>query len=205
MPQTKSSKLWLTEHFSDSYVKEAKNLGYRSRSAFKLLEIQKKDNIVKPGMTIVDLGASPGGWSQVAVKLLKGNGQIIALDILNMEDIERVDFIQGDFREENVLKKLSEKINNTQIDLVMSDMSPNISGIKSKDQASMIYLAELALEFAKQNLKQNGTFLVKLFQGQDSQEYLKTLKDNFKNVYIRKPKSSRNRSSEIYLLAKELR
>jgi 23S rRNA (uridine2552-2'-O)-methyltransferase len=198
----KRNRRWLNEHFSDKYVKEAQKAGYRSRSAFKLLDIQKKDRIISPGMTVVDLGATPGGWSQAAVKLSKGRGRVLAVDILPMDTIARVDFIQGDFREQSTLNDIIAQLDGQSVDLVMSDMAPNISGIQSRDQAAMMTLAEMALKFSEQVLKPNGIFLIKLFQGSEFQEYVKQLRDHFQQVVIRKPKSSRNRSSEVYLLAK---
>lgn len=201
MSQSKSSKQWLQEHFSDQYVKAAQSAGYRSRSAFKLLEIQEKDHLIRPGMTVVDLGAAPGGWSQVVVKLLKGKGRVFALDILPMAPISGVEFIQGDFREEETLQLLLQKIGQRPVDVVISDMAPNISGIKAADQAGIIYLAELAFDLVRYVLKTEGTFLVKIFQGAEFQEYLQLLRKHFRRVVIRKPAASRGRSPEIYILA----
>ena len=202
MARSKSSRQWLNRHFDDDYVKRAQAEGWRSRAVFKLLEIQEKDHLIKPGMNIVDLGAAPGGWSQVAVKLLKGNGLIFALDILPMEPIDGVDFIQGDFREETVTQQLLAKLGDRKIDLVMSDMAPNLSGQKQIDQPRSIYLAELALDFAQQTLAKNGVFLVKVFQGAEFEAYIKTLRTIFQKVVIRKPKASRAASREVYLLAR---
>src|SRR3990167_1694315 len=182
MARSKSSRQWLNRHFDDDYVKRAQAEGWRSRAVFKLLEIQEKDHLIKPGMNIVDLGAAPGGWSQVAVKLLKGNGLIFALDILPMEPIDGVDFIQGDFREETVTQQLLAKLGDRKIDLVMSDMAPNLSGQKQIDQPPSIYLAELALDFAEQTLAKNGVFLVKVFQGAEFEAYIKTLRTIFQKV-----------------------
>lgn len=197
-----SSREWLKEHFTDPYVQQAQKLGYRSRASFKLLEIQEKDRIIKPGMTIVDLGAAPGGWSQMAAKILDGKGKVIALDILAMQPLVGVEFIQGDFREEAVLKQLEALIKHENIDLVISDMAPNTSGVSKVDQLRALGLAELALEFAAMHLKPNGDFLTKLFHGVGSDEYLKTVRQHFQQVFVRKPKASRSRSSEVYVLAR---
>lgn len=205
MVKSKSSKRWLKEHFKDKYVKQAQQSGYRARSAFKLLEIQQKDHLVKPDMIVVDLGAAPGGWSQVVIEILKGKGKIFALDILPMEPISGVDFIQGDFREEQVMRKLLNYMQQQKADLVLSDMAPNISGIKATDQARAMYLAELALDFAKHVLKPGGNFLVKVFQGADFEEFLKDMRKCFAKVVTRKPQASRGRSTEIYLLGKEFK
>ena len=202
MSHSKSSKQWLKEHFSDQYVKEAQKAGYRSRSAFKLLEMQEKNRFIHQGMTIIDLGAAPGGWSQVVVELLKGKGRIVALDILPMDEIPGVDIIKGDFREEETFKTLLETIGDQKVDLILSDMAPNLSGIKVTDQSRIIYLAELAFDLVKLVLKPGGTFLVKLFQGAEFQEYLKLIRENFKQTSIQKPKASRNRSSENYIFAR---
>ncbi len=205
MAKSRSSRRWLQEHENDQFVKKARIEGYRSRAAYKLLEIQDKDKLIKPGMNVVDLGAAPGGWSQVVAELLKAKGQIIALDILPMPTLAEVSFIQGDFRDEQVLQELLVLVNNQPIDLVVSDMAPNMSGNKSVDQPSMMYLAELALEFAQQVLKPQGCLLVKVFQGEGFQEYLTVLRANFKQVVTRKPTASRDRSAELYLLAKGYR
>lgn len=198
--RTKSSRAWLKEHFTDPYVKQAQAKGYRARSAFKLLEIQQKDRLIKPGLTVVDLGASPGGWCQVIQELLKKKGRLFALDILPMDPIDGVDFIQGDFKEEAVFQQLIEKVGAHQVDVVLSDMAPNTSGVKAVDIPRSIYLAEIAFDFARRVLKQNGTFLVKVFQGEGFDDYLKFLRKSFKTIKIRKPQSSRDRSREIYLL-----
>lgn len=190
----------MQEHLNDPYVKLAQKEGYRARAAYKLLEIDDKDKLIKPGMTIVDLGSAPGSWSQVAVQRLKGQGKVIALDILEMQPIAGVIFIQGDFREQSVLGMLEEKINNTQIDLVIADMAPNISGVKDVDQAGAAYLTELALDFSKEWLKPGGDFLVKVFIGAGFEEILQHMRQMFDKVVTRKPKASRNRSSEVYLL-----
>ena len=190
----------MQEHLNDEFVKRAQKEGYRARAAYKLIEIDDKDKLIKPGMTIVDLGSSPGSWSQVAVQRLKGNGKIIALDILDMTGIAGVTFIQGDFREEVVLKQLQAAINNKSVDLVIADMAPNISGVKDVDQAGAAYLTELALEFSSEWLKPGGNFLVKVFIGSGFDEIVKTMRLRFDKVVTRKPKASRDRSSEVYLL-----
>ena len=190
----------MQEHLNDEFVKRAQKEGYRARAAYKLIEIDDKDKLIKPGMTIVDLGSSPGSWSQVAVQRLKGNGKIVALDILDMTGIAGVTFIQGDFREEVVLKQLQEAINNKSVDLVIADMAPNISGVKDVDQAGAAYLTELALEFSSEWLKPGGNFLVKVFIGSGFDEIVKTMRLRFDKVVTRKPKASRDRSSEVYLL-----
>jgi 23S rRNA (uridine2552-2'-O)-methyltransferase len=200
-----SSGRWLQEHHSDRFVKQARSEGYRSRAVFKLAEIQKQDRLIKPGMTVVDLGAAPGGWSQYAAEILKGKGTIIALDILPMEPISGVEIIHGDFREESVLAVLTAKLNGAAVDLVLSDMAPNISGVNSADQARSIYLAELALDFASRTLQEGGSLLVKMFQGEGFDEYLKQLRSRFEKVQIRKPEASRDRSRELYLLARNYR
>jgi 23S rRNA (uridine2552-2'-O)-methyltransferase len=200
MKPTRTSKAWMMEHLNDPYVKLAQKEGYRARAAYKLMEIDDKDKLIKPGMTIVDLGSAPGSWSQVAVQRLKGHGKVIALDILDMQPIGGVTFIQGDFREESVLRVLEEKINNTPVDLVIADMAPNISGVKDVDQAGAAYLTELALDFSKDWLKPGGNFLVKVFIGAGFEEILQNMRQMFDKVVTRKPKASRDRSSEVYLL-----
>ena len=195
-----SSKAWIHEHINDEFVKRAQKEGYRARAAYKLTEIDDKDKLIKPGMIIVDLGASPGSWSQVVVQRLKGQGRVIALDLLEMQPINGVEFIQGDFREEAVLKLLEEKLNNKRVDLVIADMAPNISGIADVDQAGAAYLTELALEFSRTWLKPNGNFLVKVFIGAGFDEIVKNMRQMFDKVVTRKPKASRGRSSEVYLL-----
>jgi 23S rRNA (uridine2552-2'-O)-methyltransferase len=192
----------MQEHFDDPYVKMAQAQGYRSRAVFKLKEIHEKDNLIKSGMNIVDLGAAPGGWSQFARQLLGKNGRLVALDILPMEPLEGVDMIIGDFREEAVLNELYAVLNNAPIQLVLSDMAPNMSGNKSTDQARAMYLCELALDTAKTVLAKNGTFLVKIFQGEGFETYFKEVQQAFNTVIIRKPKASRPRSNEVYILAK---
>jgi len=202
MARSKSSSRWMQEHFEDEYVKMAQVQGYRSRAVFKLKEIQEKDNLIKPGMNIIDLGAAPGGWSQLARELMGKKDKLIALDILPMESIEGVDFIQGDFREEDVLNGLYEILDQAPVSLVMSDMAPNMSGNKAVDQPRAIYLAELALDTAKAVLSKNGSFLVKLFHGEGFETYYQDVQRHFTKVIIRKPKASRPRSNEVYILAK---
>jgi 23S rRNA (uridine2552-2'-O)-methyltransferase len=197
------SKAWLQEHFSDHYVKKAQSEGYVSRAAYKLLAIQQKDQLIRPGMTVVDLGAAPGGWSQVASKLVGKKGQVIALDILPMEPVAGVEFIQGDFREQSVLEALLQVIGDRQVDVVISDMAPNLSGNKTIDQPRSMYLVELALECAAKLLKPHGSFLAKVFHGSGSEDYIKTVKQHFSLVKSRKPDASRDRSREFYLLAKD--
>jgi len=200
-----SSAKWLAEHEADPYVQEARRLGYRSRAAFKLIELNEKDKLIKPGMVVVDLGAAPGGWSQLARPLLGKKGRVIATDILDMEPLPEVDFLMGDFREETVLKAVEALVGAHAVDLVLSDMAPNLSGIDSADQASSLYLCELALEFAKAHLKAGGVFVAKVFQGEGFDAYVKTVRAAFVSVTIRKPKASRPRSREVYLVAKNFR
>ena len=200
MKPTRTSKAWMQEHLNDEFVKRAQKDGYRARAAYKLMEIDDKDRLIKTGMTIVDLGSTPGSWSQVAVQRLNGQGRIIALDILDMAPIAGVTFIQGDFREASVLKMLEEKIGNLPVDLVIADMAPNISGVKDADQAGAAYLTELALDFSQQWLKPNGNFLVKVFIGSGFDDIVKTMRGQFDKVVTRKPKASRDRSNEVYLL-----
>ena len=202
MARSKSSSRWMQEHFEDEYVKMAQTQGYRSRAVFKLKEIQEKDQLIKPSMNIIDLGAAPGGWSQLARELIGKKDKLIALDILPMEAIDGVDFIQGDFREEDVLNGLYEILNQAPVSLVMSDMAPNMSGNKAVDQPRAIYLAELALDTAKTVLSKNGSFLVKLFHGEGFETYYQDVQSHFTKVIIRKPKASRPRSNEVYILAK---
>ena len=202
MAKSKSSKKWLKEHFDDKYVNQAKLDGMRSRAAYKLLEINKRDKLIKPGMTVVDLGAAPGGWSQFAAGIVGHKGKVIAMDILPMDSLENVEFVQGDFNEPIILQRLLELTVNQPIGLVMSDMAPNISGIASMDQARMMNLADLALDLVRQALMPGGDFLIKMFQGSGIDEFKKELKTLFKKVLIRKPDASRSRSREIYILAR---
>ena len=201
MVKSKSSRRWLDEHFKDKYVKDISDSGYRSRASYKLLEMQKKDSFMRPGMTIVDLGAAPGGWSQIALSAVGAKGKILATDILPMEPITGVDFIQGDFSNEEVFGDLVSRIGDSPADLVISDMAPNISGISAIDQPRCIYLAELALEFARSILKPGAYFLVKVFQGEGTDAYKAHVLRYFQKVKIRKPNASRARSKEFYFLA----
>ncbi|MFI3190269.1 23S rRNA methyltransferase [Crenothrix sp. D3] len=202
MARSKSSNQWMQEHFEDEYVKMAKAQGYRSRAVFKLSEIQEKDALIKAGMNIVDLGAAPGGWSQYAQQRLGKSNKLVALDILPMDAIDGVDFIQGDFREEAVLDQLYGVLNGLPIHLVLSDMAPNMSGNKAIDQPCSLYLCELALDTAKSVLAKNGSFLVKVFQGEGFEAFHREVQQHFTKVIIRKPKASRPRSNEVYILAK---
>ncbi len=202
MARSKSSNLWLQEHFNDVYVKQAQAQGYRSRAIFKLMEIQEKDKIIRTGMNVVDLGAAPGGWSQYVREILAKKDKIIALDILEMQPLEGVDFIQGDFREQAILDCLYKMLDGQAINVVLSDMAPNLSGNKEADQARALYLAELALETATTVLVRGGTFLVKVFQGVGFDAYHSQVKNAFSSVVIRKPKASRPKSNEVYILAK---
>jgi 23S rRNA (uridine2552-2'-O)-methyltransferase len=202
MGRSKSSNRWMQEHFEDEYVKRAQSLGYRSRAVFKLSEIQDKDQLIKPGMNIIDLGAAPGGWSQFARQMLGKKNKIVALDILEMEPLDGVDFIQGDFREAGVLEQLYTALDGAPVHLVMSDMAPNMSGNKGVDQPRAIYLGELALDTAKTVLTKDGDFLVKLFQGEGFEAFHHEVGQFFSKVVIRKPKASRPRSNEVYILAK---
>lgn len=197
-----SSRRWYQQHTHDPYVRKAQQQGYRCRAVYKLLEINEKDHLFKPGMTVIDLGAAPGGWSQVAREWVGELGKVIALDRLEMQPIVGVDFIQGDFTEEMVLKKLLQITADRRIDLVMSDMAPNISGSKVIDQPRVMYLAELAWDLVQQVLRPGGSFLVKLFQGEGVDQYVKELKARFETVKFRKPKASKSKSREIYVLGK---
>jgi len=201
MAKSKSSKSWLKEHFDDEYVRRSQQDGYRSRAIYKLIEIDRKDRLIKPGMTIIDLGAAPGGWSEYCVKKIGKKGTMIALDILPMEPIDGVSIIEGDFREDAVFEQLMAVMAEKKADLVISDMAPNISGMGSVDMPRAYYLAELALDLARQVLKPGGGLLVKLFQGEGFEAYNRDLKAGFSRVVMRKPKASRPRSREIYALA----
>lgn len=196
-----SSTRWMQEHFDDHYVKLAQKRGLRSRAAFKLEELQQKDQLIKLGMTVVDLGAAPGGWSQVAVKLVGEQGKLVACDILPMDPIVGVDFLQGDFREESVLETLLQMVGDDKVDVVLSDMAPNMSGSDAMDQPRAMYLVELALDMCHQVLAPGGSFAVKVFQGEGFDEYMKAVKQAFTTVKTRKPESSRARSREVYLVA----
>lgn len=203
MKRTKTSKQWMMEHVNDVYVQRAKAEGYRSRAAYKLIEVAARDKLLKQGMVVVDLGAAPGGWSQVAAAKAGASGRVIALDLLPMEALRNVTFLQGDFREDAVVQALERELAGRPIDLVLSDMSPNISGIALSDQARAMHLAELALEFAAKHLKPGGSLLVKVFQGSGFQEFLLEMRSRFTHVVTRKPEASRGRSNELYLLGKD--
>lgn len=190
----------MQEHVNDEYVKRAQRDGYRARAAYKLIEIDDRDHLIKPGMTIVDLGSAPGSWSQVAVQRLKEQGKVIALDLLEMQPVSGVQFIQGDFREQAVLDQLEAALGGKPVDLVIADMAPNISGISDVDQANAMYLTELALDFSYKWLKPGGQFLVKVFNGSGFEEIIRNMRQGFDKVATRKPKASRDRSSEVYLL-----
>jgi 23S rRNA (uridine2552-2'-O)-methyltransferase len=199
--RSKSSQRWLKEHFSDPYVKKAQAEGLRSRAAYKLEELVDRDRLLKPGMTVVDLGAAPGGWSQWVRKALGDSGRVIALDILEMPSLAGVEFLHGDFREDAVLSALEATLAGAAVDLVLSDMAPNKSGMDAVDQPRLIYLAELAMDFANNHLRPGGTFLIKLFQGAGFDDYLRELRRRYAKVSIRKPAASRKRSPEVYALA----
>ena len=202
MGRSKSSHQWLRKHFDDEFVKRAQREGYRSRAVYKLDEIQQKDRILCPGSVVVDLGAAPGGWSQYAVQQLGARGRIIALDILPMEPLPGVEFLQGDFREDEALAALMELLNGATVNLVMSDMAPNISGMGAVDQPRSIYLVELAVDFAATVLGKGGDLLFKGFQGEGFDALLKDLRGQYRKILIRKPKASRPKSREVYVLAK---
>lgn len=202
--RTKSSRRWLAEHESDVFVKRAREAGYRSRAIFKLEDIQRTDRIIRPGMSIVDLGAAPGGWSQYAARLLNGKGRIVALDILPMDAIRGVEFLQGDFASDAVLEQLLTLLGDERPQLVMSDMAPNMSGIADVDHDRSMHLVELTLDFTRRVLAPGGDFLVKVFQGRDFQPFVKQLRQLFRTVKVRKPPASRQRSAELYLLARDL-
>lgn len=205
MARSGSSQRWLQEHFSDHYVQEAQKRGLRSRAAFKLLQIQEKDHLIRSGMTVVDLGAAPGGWTQVVSQLTQGKCRVVALDILPMDPFEDVTFIEGDFTEEVVYQQLLAAVENQPLDLILSDMAPNMSGNRHVDQPKMMYLLELVLDFAEKTLAKGGTLLVKAFHGEGFDEYLKELRQRFSKVVTRKPAASRSRSSEVYLLAQKFK
>jgi 23S rRNA (uridine2552-2'-O)-methyltransferase len=200
MKASKSSKQWMREHVNDQYVQMAQKDGYRARAAYKLLELDERDHLIKPGMVVVDLGAAPGSWCQVVAKKLGEHGRIIALDLLPFDPLPRVEFIQGDFREEGVLAQLEEKLDGRPLGLVISDMAPNISGVVMADQARAMYLAELALDFAVNHLAPGGAFVAKVFQGTGFEDYIKSMRSHFGKVVARKPKASRDRSNEQYLV-----
>ncbi|MBS0212793.1 MAG: 23S rRNA (uridine(2552)-2'-O)-methyltransferase RlmE [Proteobacteria bacterium] len=201
MPRSKSSQAWLREHFADPFVKKAQAEGLRSRAAYKLEELLAKDRLLKPGMVVVDLGAAPGGWSQVVRRMLGGTGAVVALDILPMPPIAGVDFIHGDFREDEPLARLEAVLAGRPVDLVLSDMAPNMSGMDTVDQPRAMHLAELARDFADAHLKPEGAFLTKLFMGEGFDDYVRELRQRYGRVVIRKPEASRKRSPEVYALA----
>jgi len=205
MARSKSSNRWLREHFDDPFVKRAQQEGWRSRAVYKLAEIQDKDRILRPGLTVVDLGAAPGGWSQFAVGIVGSKGHVFALDILPMDPVPGVEFLEGDFREEAVLGKLHAAMAERRADLVMSDMAPNITGMNTVDQPRAMYLAELALDLARQVLVPGGDFLVKVFQGEGFDAFVADLRTSFGKVLFRKPKASRPRSREVYALARNFK
>ncbi|MDG6347177.1 23S rRNA (uridine(2552)-2'-O)-methyltransferase RlmE [Luteimonas sp. 8-5] len=199
--RSKSSQRWLKEHFSDPYVKKAQAEGMRSRAAYKLEELVERDRLLKPGMVVVDLGAAPGGWSQWVRQSLGDSGRVVALDILEMPTLAGVEFLHGDFREDAVLSALEATLDGARVDLVLSDMAPNKSGMDAVDQPRMMHLAELAMEFADNHLRPGGTFLIKLFQGVGFDQYVRDLRRRYEKVSIRKPAASRKRSPEVYALA----
>lgn len=203
--RSKSSARWLAEHASDPYVKRAHEEGWRSRAAFKLEEIQRTDRLLRPGITVVDLGAAPGGWSQYAARLLAGKGRVIALDVLEMPALPDVEFIQGDFTEPDALERLEAALGGARVDLVMSDMAPNMMGISDVDHDRSMYLVDLAVEFASKALRPGGDLLMKVFQGREFQPLLARLRKEFDTVKLRKPGASRARSSEVYVLARGYR
>ena len=205
MAKTSSSVRWMSEHLNDEFVKKAQKEGYRSRAAYKLLEINGKDQIIKTGFKVLDLGAAPGGWSQVAIKIVGKTGQVIATDILPVESIANVYFLQGDFTEEGIYEKLLSLTKEQKINVVLSDMAPNMSGQISIDQPKSMYLAELALDMATKVLSHNGHFVVKIFHGDGFDNFIQNSRKNFKKVIIRKPKASRPRSKEVYLIASQLK
>ncbi len=200
--RSKSSHNWLREHFNDPFVKQAQKDGYRSRASYKLLEIQEKDRLIRPGMSVIDLGAAPGGWSQVTSRLIGGQGRLIASDILEMDSIADVTFIQGDFTHDEVLQRILEAVGDSHVDLVISDMAPSVSGTPAVDIPRSMFRCEPALDLATRVLKPGGDFLIKIFQGEGFDVYLKDVRSKFDKVQMRKPSSSRDRSREQYLLGK---
>lgn len=200
MSRSKSSQRWLKEHFSDPFVKKAQTEGMRSRAAYKLEEVLERDRLLRPDMVVVDLGAAPGGWSQQVRKSMGDRGRVLALDILEMPPLAGVEFLHGDFRDESVLSRFEEMLGGEPVDLVLSDMAPNKSGMDAVDQPRMMYLAELAMDFADRHLKPGGAFLIKLFQGVGSDDYIRELRRRYEKVSIRKPAASRRRSPEVYAL-----
>jgi 23S rRNA (uridine2552-2'-O)-methyltransferase len=205
MARTRTSKAWMMQHVNDPYVKRATAEGMRSRAAYKLQQINEKDHLLKPGMVVVDLGATPGGWSQVAARLVAPTGRVIAIDLLEMTELHGVTFIRGDFSEDTGLAAVEQALAGAPVDLVLSDMAPNISGIAQVDQARLIGLVEMALDFAAKHLKPQGNFLVKVFHGAGFDEYVKAMREVFLQVQTRKPDASRKGSREVYLLGKGLK
>lgn len=202
MARSKTSANWLNEHVNDKYVKQAQVDGYRSRASYKLIEINDKDKLIRPGMLALDLGSAPGGWSQIMAPWVGDKGQVIASDILPMDSIADVEFIQGDFTEDAVFEQIMAAIGGRPVDVVVSDMAPNLSGINVSDQASSMYLVELALDMARNTLRKGGSFCAKVFQGEGSEQYLKDIRSSFDKVMIRKPAASRARSREVYIVGK---
>ncbi|HHI77101.1 MAG TPA: 23S rRNA (uridine(2552)-2'-O)-methyltransferase RlmE [Gammaproteobacteria bacterium] len=201
MGRSKSSHRWMQRHLNDEYVKRSRKEGYRSRAAYKLLELQEKDRFLKPGQVVVDLGAAPGGWLQVAREVVGGRGRVIGLDLLEIDPLPGVELIQGDFLEESTLARLQQSLDDRPVDLVLSDMAPNISGIAAVDQPRAMYLCELALDFCRQALRPGGGFVCKVFQGEGFDAFYREVKSSFKRVVTRKPKASRPKSREVYLVA----
>ncbi len=204
MARSKSSNRWLQEHFDDEFVQRAKRDNYRSRAVYKLIELDERDKLLSKNMTVIELGAAPGGWTQYVVEKLNGTGQVIATDILPMDSFADVQFIQGDFTEDDVLQSLISAVGDLRADLVLSDMAPNLSGVAVTDQARAMYLAELALDLAQQLLRPGGSFVTKLFQGEGFDDYVRTLRSHFQKVSVRKPSASRGRSKEVYAVAGNL-
>lgn len=205
MKKHKSNKAWLHEHVTDPFVQRAKAEGWRSRAAFKLMEIDEKDHLLKPGMTVVDLGAAPGSWSQYAIRRIQPQGRLFALDLLPIEPLDGVNFLQGDFREDDVLHQLEAGLEGREVDLVLSDMAPNMSGVQLVDQSRVMHLAELTLDFAREHLKPGGDLLVKVFQGSGYMELREAMREVFEVIHVRKPDASRDRSAENFLLARRKR
>ena len=205
MARSRSSSRWLQEHVTDPFVRQAQKEGFRSRSAYKLIQLDEKDRLLRPGMRVVDLGSAPGGWSQVAAPIVGAKGRVLATDILPMDALRNVQFVQGDFTDEAVFQRLLELLGGELADLVMSDMAPNISGVDDADQAASMYLVELALDFAQRVLRPGGDFLAKVFQGAGSEAFLKEVRRHFTKVAVRKPAASRSRSREVYMVARGLR
>ncbi|HUW37480.1 MAG TPA: RlmE family RNA methyltransferase [Rhodocyclaceae bacterium] len=205
MKKHKTNKAWIHEHINDAYVQRARAEGWRSRAVFKLMEIDDKEHLLRPGMLVVDLGAAPGSWSQLAARRIQPGGRLYALDLLELVPVHGVEFIQGDFREDEVLHRLEASLDGRSVDLVLSDMAPNMSGIQLSDQARVMHLAELTLEFAKEHLKPGGDMLVKVFQGAGYMELRESLRQVFEQVLVRKPAASRGRSAETFLLARKKR